>query len=416
MSDALSVYWGQRLAGRLWRDEKSSLRFQYDPSWLATPGAGQISLRLPLQKEPFDPDHARPFFANLLPEADVRARIARGLGISESNDFKLLEELGGDCAGALSLLSEGASPETTGDYQLISSEELDRMIEGIPQRPLLTPQEGSRLSLAGAQEKIPVYLKDGQIYLPRGSNASSHILKPEIRRLQNTVENEAFCMMLAAASNLPVPKTSIREGRQHAYLIERYDRRLANGKLTRIHQEDFCQALGVDYGRKYEAEGGPGLKACFALLDKHSSEPILDKRNLLKAVVFNYLIGNCDAHAKNFSLLLDDGSVRLAPFYDLISTKVYGALSPKFAMRIGGQLRGEWVAKEHWLKLADEASVGAKAVLTICEELGETVPAAANKLTAEFLPKYGGEEIIRTLIKHIETMSKNMLERLKHKE
>ena len=416
MSDALSVYWGQRLAGRLWRDEKSSLRFQYDPSWLATPGAGQISLRLPLQKEPFDPDHARPFFANLLPEADVRARIARGLGISESNDFKLLEELGGDCAGALSLLPEGVPPETTGDYQPISSEELDRMIEGIPQRPLLTPQEGSRLSLAGAQEKIPVYLKDGQIYLPRGSNASSHILKPEIRRLQNTVENEAFCMMLAAASNLPVPKTSIREGRQHAYLIERYDRRLANGKLTRIHQEDFCQALGVDYGRKYEAEGGPGLKACFALLDKHSSEPILDKRNLLKAVVFNYLIGNCDAHAKNFSLLLDDGSVRLAPFYDLISTKVYGALSPKFAMRIGGQLRGEWVAKEHWLKLADEASVGAKAVLTICEELGETVPAAANKLTAEFLPKYGGEEIIRTLIKHIETMSKSMLERLKHKE
>src|ERR1035441_6816129 len=110
MSDALSVYWGQRLAGRLWQDEKSSLRFQYDPSWLSTPGAGQISLRLPLQKEPFDPDHARPFFANLLPEADVRARIARGLGISESNDFKLLEELGGDCAGALSLLPEGVPP------------------------------------------------------------------------------------------------------------------------------------------------------------------------------------------------------------------------------------------------------------------------------------------------------------------
>ncbi len=416
MSDALSVYWGRHLAGRLWRDEKSSLRFQYDPSWLSTPGAGPISLRLPLQKEAFDPDHARPFFANLLPEADVRARIARGLGISQSNDFKLLEELGGDCAGALSLLPEGASPEMTGDYQLISSEELDRMIEGIPQRPMLTAQEGSRLSLAGAQEKIPVYLKDGQIYLPRGSNSSSHILKPAIKRLQNTVENETFCMMLAAGSNLPVPKTSIREGRQHAYLIERYDRRLANGKLMRIHQEDFCQALGVDYGRKYEAEGGPGLKACFALLDKHSSEPILDKRNLLMAVVFNYLIGNCDAHAKNFSLLLDAGSVRLAPFYDLISTKVYGALSPKFAMRIGGQLRGEWVAKEHWLTLADEANVGAKAVLTICKELGETVPAAANKLTTEFLPKHGGEEIIRTLIKHIETMSKNMLERLKHKE
>lgn len=413
MSETLNVYWGQRLVGRLWRDEKSSLRFQYDPAWLSTPGASPISLRLPLQKEPFDPEHARPFFANLLPEADVRARIARGLGVSESNDFKLLEELGGDCAGALSLLPEGTSPETTGDYQLISSDELDRMIEQMAQRPLLTAQEGLRLSLAGAQEKIPVYLKDGRIHLPRGSNASSHILKPAIPRFPNTVENEAFCMMLAAEAGLSVPKATIREGRQPVYLIERYDRRLLDGKLTRVHQEDFCQALGVDYSRKYEGEGGPGLKACFALLDEHGSDPILDKRNLLKAVVFNHLIGNCDAHAKNFSLLLDNGAVRLAPFYDLLSTKAYGTLSSKFAMRIGGQLRGEWVAKQHWLKLADEAEVGAKAVLTICEELGETVPVAAGKLAERFLPEYGGEKIVRRIIKHVETMGKSMLERLR---
>ena len=133
-------------------------------------------------------------------------------------------------------------------------------------------------------------------------------------------------------------------------------------------------------------------------------------------MVYNYLIGNCDAHAKNFSLLFEDGAVRLAPFYDLISTKVYGTLSPKFAMHIGGQLRGEWVAKEHWLKLADEAAVGSKAVLAICEELGKTVPAAANKLAEQFLPKYGGEEIVRQIIKHLEAMSTSMLERLKKKE
>lgn len=416
MSEGLNVYWGQRLTGRLWRDEKSRLRFQYDPTWLASKGACPLSLRLPLRKEPFDPDHAHPFFANLLPEGDVRARIARGLGVSESNDFQLLEELGGDCAGALTLLPEGASPLTQGEYQLVPPDELDRMIEEMPRRPLLTAQEGLRLSLAGAQEKIPVYLKDGKIYLPRGSNASSHILKPAITRFPNTVENEAFCMMLAADSGLPVPKAVIRKGRQRVYLSERYDRRTSGGKLVRIHQEDFCQALGVDFSRKYEAEGGPGLKDCFALLDKHSSEPILDKRNLLKAVVFNYLIGNCDAHAKNLSFLLDDGAVRLAPFYDLVSTKVYGTLSQKFAMRIGGQLRGEWVAKENWLKLADDAEVGSKAVLAICEELGEAVPAAARKLAEQFVPEYGGKEIVRQVIKHIGTMSKSMLERLKQKE
>ena len=412
MPETLNVYWGTRLAGRLWLDEKSNLFFQYDSGWLSAPGASSLSLHLPLQKEPFAPDYARPFFANLLPEADVRTRIARGLGVSESNDFKLLEELGGDCAGALSLLPEGTSPDTDGNYELISPKELDRMIEEMPQRPLLTAKEGARLSLAGAQEKIPVYVNDGKIFMPRGSHPSSHILKPAITRFKNTVENEAFCMMLAAEAGLPVPKVTIREGRQPAYLIERYARRLVDGKLTRIHQEDFCQALGVNYGRKYEAEGGPGLKACFALLDKHTSEPIVDKRNMLRVVVFNYLIGNCDAHAKNYSLILENGMVRLAPFYDLLSTRVYGSLNKKLAMRIGGQWRGEWVSKENWIKLADEANVGEKAVFSICQELGETVPVAADKLSKDFLPKYGGDEIIGEIMKFIGHMSKSMLERL----
>lgn len=416
MAEALGVYWGQRLAGRLWLDDKFNLIFQYDSGWLAASDANPLSISLPLQKEPFAPNQASPFFANLLPEADVRTRIARSLGVSESNDFKLLEELGGDCAGALSLLPEGAAPETDGDYESIPPKELDRMIEEMPQRPLITAKEGARLSLAGAQEKIPVFIKDGKIYMPRGSHPSSHILKPAIPRFKNTVENEAFCMMLAAEAGLPVPKASIREGQQRAYLIERYDRRLIDGKLTRIHQEDFCQALGVNYSRKYEAEGGPGLKACFALLDKHSSEPIVDKRNFLRAVVFNYLIGNCDAHAKNFSLIFDNGMVRLAPFYDLISTRVYGSLNKKFAMRTGGQWRDEWMSKKNWLQLADEAEVGAKAVLAICEELGETVPAAAAKLTKEFVPKYGGEEIVGQVTKHMRSMSKNMLDRLKHQD
>lgn len=416
MPEALNVYWGARLTGRLWIDEKSNLIFQYDSGWLTASGVNPLSLHLPLQREPFASDYARPFFANLLPEADVRTRIARGLGISESNDLKLLEELGGDCAGALSLLPEGTSPETEGDYEPLSPEELDRMIEEMPQRPLLTAKEGARLSLAGAQEKIPVYVNDGKIFLPRGSHPSSHILKPAITRFKNTVENEAFCMMLAAETGLPVPKATILKGRQRAYLIERYDRRLVDGKLTRVHQEDFCQALGVNYGQKYEAEGGPGLKACFALLDKHSSEPIVDKRALLRAVVFNYLIGNCDAHAKNFSLILDNRMVRLAPFYDLISTRVYDSLNVKFAMRVGGQWRDEWVSKKNWLQLANEAGVGAKAVLAICQELGETVPAAAEKLSKEFLPKHGGEEIIRQLIKHIGNMSKGMLDQLKKED
>lgn len=414
MADALNVFWHERLVGRLWRDESLSLLFQYDPTWLTAAEASPLSVRLPLQEEPFDPDRVRPFFSNLLPEAGVRSRIARSLGVSEGNDFKLLEELGGDCAGALSLIPEGASPGRQGGYRPLSQEELDSMIEEMPQRPLLISQEGVRLSLAGAQEKLPVYMKGDQVFLPQGSLASSHILKPAIPQFPDTVENEAFCMQLAARCGLPVPSVSIRPGRHRALLIERYDRSpSADGPLRRLHQEDMCQALGVDHARKYETEGGPGLKDCFAVLDRHSSQPILDKRELLGVVVFNFLIGNCDAHAKNFSLLYSGGALKLAPFYDLLSTRAYPQLSPKLAMKIGGQIRPEWVGKEHWQRLADDAGVAPKAVFQLCEQLSEKTPAEAQRLAERCIPENGAEDTLRRILRHIETMSRNALARLR---
>ena len=413
MSKILNVYWGTALAGRLWLDEKRNFVFQYDEAWISKAETHALSLRLPLRKDVFPDNISKPFFSNLLPEARIRELIAKGLGVSDKNDFKLLEELGGECAGAISLLPEGNMPETAGSYQPLSSEELDKMIEEMPRRPLLTAKEGMRLSLAGAQNKLPVYVKDGEIYLPRGSFSSSHILKPKIPEFKDTAENEAFCMMLAAKIGFPVPEITMRIGKHPACLVKRYDRRPGEqGLPARLHQEDFCQALGYGYDQKYESEGGPALKNCFALLTEFSTDPIIEKRNLLRWVVFNYLIGNCDAHAKNLSILFTGAQVRLAPFYDLMSTMIYPGLSDKLAMKIGGENRPDWVMKRHWERLAGDADVGVKAVLGICAEMGEKLPGSAESLAKTFTQRYNAAESINKIQKHVSKMSDKLISSL----
>lgn len=412
MNNSLDVYWGEKKTGRLWLAANRIFIFQYDPEWVGSSESLPISLRLPLKAEPFENDTSKSFFTNLLPEAHIREMIAKSLGVSERNDFKLLEELGGDCAGALSLLPEGQSPSREGRYDPLSAEELDRMIDAMPQRPLLAAKEGLRLSLAGAQHKLPVYLNKGALFLPKGSFASTHILKPAILRLKDTVENEAFCMQLAEACGLPVPKVDIREGKNRALLVQRYDRTLVAGAPVRLHQEDFCQALGYSYEQKYEAEHGPGLKDCFTLIEEHSSQPIIDKRNIIRWVVFNYLIGNCDAHAKNISILITRDGFRLAPFYDLMSTTIYPGLDQKLAMKIGGENRPDWIMKRHWERLAEEAGVGAKAVMGICTDLEEALPAAAEKLAKDFVAKHGAKDTINKVVELAKNRAKVLSERL----
>ncbi|MDD5627851.1 MAG: type II toxin-antitoxin system HipA family toxin [Elusimicrobia bacterium] len=410
MSETLNVFWGASLAGRLSQEDKEDFAFQYAPGWLSNPEAAPLSIRLPLRPEPFDDEACRTFFVNLLPEGTTRTLIAKKLGISESNDFGLLAALGGECAGALSLLPEGQAASSQGSYEPLEQEELDKMIERMAQSPLLVAHEDLRLSLAGAQQKLPVLFRDGKFYLPHGSYPSSHILKPKIPGFEGIIENEAFCMRLAAECGLPVPQTTLHKGKHPVYMVERYDRcRDDKGALVRIHQEDFCQALGYSYSKKYESDGGPGLQKCFGLLNEHSTQPALDKGLLLRWTVFNYLIGNCDAHAKNLSMMLNKAEYRLAPFYDLLSTKVYPALSMKFAMRIGKQYRADWMMKTHWERLAEEAGVGTRAVLAICEELGETTPGKAQALARDLIAGFGAETTLNRIVKNIETTSRRML-------
>jgi serine/threonine-protein kinase HipA len=408
LSSKLNVFWENDRVGTLSLGPDRQFIFQYLDEWLAKPDRLPLSLSLPLRKAPFPDNAAHPFFSNLLPESRVKELIAQRLGVSSRNDFSLLEALGGDCAGALSLLPAGQRPDSAGGYAPLSHAELEEIIRQTPQRPLLSPGEGIRLSLAGAQDKLPIYLEDGTFFLPKGANPSSHILKPSIPGFDNSVENEVFCMRLAQALGLPVPSVQIWNAPTPLFLIERYDRkRDPSGILHRIHQEDVCQALGTGYDQKYESEGGPSLKDCFGVIDRSCREPVLDKRRLLQWTLFNTLIGNNDAHGKNVSLLIKKEGIRLAPFYDLLSTAVYPEISQKLAMTIGGENRAEWLRKDHWEKLAKDASVSPKAIIRLAKEMREATPAALDAVKNEVTQSAGDHGIVEKVASHIEQMSRH---------
>ena len=412
MSDELNVYLREQRVGRLWL-EGGRFAFEYDEAWLASDQSIPLSLRLPLQTEVFDDERARPFFANLLPESELRRMVARKLGLSEKNDFALLEAVGGECAGAVSLLPEETEPTGKGRYRTLNDGALNSLIDELPGRPMLAGEEGIRLSLAGAQNKLPVYFDGKQVSLPMGTASSSHILKPPIERYPDSVYNEAFCMQLAQRVGLSVPTTRILHKAQPLYLVDRYDRRrLPDGTLERVHQEDFCQALGIPPDQKYEKEGGPSLQQCFELVREASVMPVADAKALLYWVVFNFLIGNADAHGKNISLLLAEDGPQLAPFYDLMSTAVYPELAQRHAMRIGGEDRPDWIIERRWQAFAEEAGIGYKLVRQTLLEMKDQVSEEAAALAADFEKVYGKVGIIGkilSIIEHRKNKIANML-------
>lgn len=341
------------------------LGFSYAANWLAHTGAVPLSQSLPLQVGTFDDRAARPFFAGLLPDGDQRKRVAQALHVSRQNDFALLGGIGGECAGAVTLLEPGQTPQTAdapNAVRWLDDGELLRLIAEMPERPMLAGAADMRLSLAGAQDKLPVVAEGGRIGLPRFGTPSTHILKPAIvaaAGIEGSVFNEGFCMALAHALGLDVAPTLIAQVGDCPYLlVARYDRQhSATGQRLRLHQEDFCQATGVPPETKYQNEGGPSLAESFELLRRATRPSAPHILKLLDFVIFNALIGNHDAHGKNFSLLYTPRGAVLAPLYDTLCTAVYPHLTDKMAMKIGSKYRFTEVQASHWERFALEAGL-----------------------------------------------------------
>jgi len=396
MSRTLEVYLHRHLIGKLVQTDHGQMVFDYVESWLTNPTAIPLSQSLPLTKKHFTRNDCRGFFAGVLPDESKREIIARNLGISARNDFAMLEGIGGECAGAVTFIAEGTSlPEPENAYRPLSAQELAGIIKELPRRPLLAGEEGIRLSLAGAQDKIAVHVSDRQISLPLNGAPSTHILKPAIERFEGVVFNEALCMRLAQAIGLNAANIEIgKVGGIDYLLVQRYDRALNPESpqgpvhLRREHQEDFCQGLGIVPEHKYQNEGGPSIKQCFELIRAASTTPVIDLQALLDAVIFNWLIGNNDAHGKNFSLLyrgeISSGlQTRLAPLYDLISTVYYPELSPKMAMKLGGEYLSERIAPANFQRLAEEAGLAKPMMRRRVLELAQAVLSKLPAVTTD---------------------------------
>jgi len=335
MSRWLNVYLYGKKTGVLLEDDLGHLQFQYD-SGAELP----LSVRLPVRSEVYDAPYAEPFFNNLTPEGEALKILAEKLHFSDDNSFSILARIGGECAGAVSLY-EGDMPRNVDlKLQIIDEDTIAKIIDQLPENPLLTGIDNApRLSLAGAQSKFAVCKIGRKYYRSDDERSTTHIIKITNKRYPNLLENELFCMRLAKKV-LGTVKVELREAKGKKYLeIERYDRLIENKSIVRIHQEDFCQVLGVLARRKYQQDGGPKIRDCYNAILKYSSRAAADAVKFIEQIVFSYLIGNTDAHAKNFSILHNGGEIFLSPAYDLLSSEVYPEkdISREIAMTINGK-------------------------------------------------------------------------------
>lgn len=377
--------------------------FSYDQSWLDDPAAKPLSLSLPLQKEPFPERKIRPYFEGLLPEADARKSVAREVGVSSNSYLKLISALGFECIGALLIVdsdNEELSSELHPKYKEFSQKDFDDLSRlGYGKAGEIIAD--TRLSLAGGQSKVGLYHdpESDSWWLPMGTAPSNYIAKPYSNRFPSLIENELFCLSLARVCGIKTVNARKANAEYPLLLIERYDRvrsDLANDIgghpfYARLHQEDFAQALGIIPAKKYEEHASSKYLAKMAdLLRRYSENAAADLYSLFELQLFNYLIGNCDAHCKNFSIIRDASwqMLRLAPAYDLVSTTLYPELSRVMGMYIGSERKIDYITKDHFLELAREINIAPKlanrCIEEICEKItDESILSACENETSE---------------------------------
>jgi len=417
----LNVLLNGRLAGRLNKETSGAIDFRYDESWLRWQYTFPISLSLPLRDDKYGGEAVGAVFDNLLPDSvEIRRRIAQRVGAASEDAFDLLSAIGRDCVGALQFLPDDspAAPAGNVDGERLTPKRIATLLTALGQAPLgISTDDDFRISLAGAQEKTALLRWNKRWYLPRASTPTTHILKPQIGVLRNgldlsrSVENEYLCMQLAAAADLPVARTAIADfAGQRTLVVERFDRQWTKDqRLLRLPQEDLCQALSVPPTRKYQSEGGPGIRQILQLL-KSSDQPREDQQRFLEAQVFFWLLGATDGHAKNFSIFLyPGGGFRLTPIYDVISLQPnYAAAqikrnSMKLAMSVGDNRHCvlHTIQPRHFVQSAEQAGVSGRVAESAMDALQERLPVAMEQVAAG-LPSDFPKHLRRSLYSGIE--------------
>jgi serine/threonine-protein kinase HipA len=411
----LPVYFEQRLVGAIDVD-KSGPGFRYDPDWIVLRGAFPISISMPLNPERIASDTFLPWAANLLPEAEQLRTLGQILGMARSDVIGLLSAIGGDTAGALSIGQPGRT--ATVQWQPIDNpEDLETLIDDLPNKPFLVGDEGVSMSLAGGQTKLAVAVDHaGRICIPMNGSPSTHILKPDTSLLCGSVQNEAFCLTLAKRIKLTASTiTTGRAGRRTYLLARRYDRTDVGGRWRRLHQEDYCQALGKPPTAKFESNQtgicGPTLKDMFELTRRHMLPS--DIVRLLDLIIFNVLACNTDAHAKNYSIMLRGNGASVAPMYDVMCGEIWENVTKKMVQKIGGTTRADHLTGRHWQQFANECSLNPRLVLDRVTVLAKSVIAEAGMAESEVaaMPA-GGHAILYQTRQAIEKRARSLLSQL----
>jgi len=379
-----------------------SLSFRYDDNWMKSKQADKvwrhpISLSMPLTGKVYGHDRAGPFFDGLLPDnRNTRAALARYFQVDASDDYALLYNLGRECPGAVSIVppDEPVIPEdaVTPEFDLLDDDRLAEHIRNLPRRPLFVDADGEelRLSLPGVHHKAAVIVTQGRVALARGITPTSHILKVDIDGLEDSIRVENFCLKLAGRLGMDVPLSVVREVHSIPYmLIARYDRTLVTGDfphIRRLHQEDFCQALGRFPTEKYEKDGGPGWRECFNLMNR-TGDPARHRLELLNRAIFQFLVNNLDAHAKNYSIVYRRGVIALSKLYDVNNATAFRRhfkeQRPRVAMYVGGERDADNIDTENWTGFAHDVQIRPEFVHERIAAMAQEMPRAARDLREE---------------------------------
>lgn len=406
----LAVWMNAERVGTWTLRSNNAHAFAYEESWLASPASRPLSLSMPLQPAAvsYRDEVVESFFENLLPDSrDIRRRVQTRFHAASTRAFDLLAEIGRDCVGAVQLLPMDQEPVGIDriDGEALAEADIALLLRGTPAAafPGQHDYDDFRISLAGAQEKTALLRHDGTWNRPLGVTPTTHIFKLPLGRVGNmqadfttSVENEWLCAQIVAAYGLPVATCDIANFEdQKALIVERFDRRMAQAGThwLRLPQEDCCQALGVPPAVKYEADGGPGIKAILDLL-LGAQDAASDRLTFFKAQLVFWLLCATDGHAKNFSLAIEpQGRYRLTPLYDVLSAHPilgHGAnqLAPeraRMAMAALGQNRHyDWsrILRRHWVSTARACGIAQDIAQAMIDELVAITPAVIDQVTA----------------------------------
>lgn len=432
-SSRLSVALNGRLVGVLERAANGAISFMYDDDWLQRDRwAIPVSLSLPLREERYSGAEVSAFFDNLLPDNDqIRRTVAEKVGAEGTDAFSLLNKIGRDCVGALQFLPEGAeiAPPGLPECTSLAAGDIAEIVRNLATSPLGIRPDGERelrISIAGAQEKTALLWDNGWC-LPKGTTPTTHILKPQLGKLPNgidmtrSVENEHFCLTLCRELGLDVAQSEIVDFESVRVLaVERFDRlKASDGRLLRVPQEDFCQALSVPPTLKYNNEGGPGIRECLNLLNG-SDYAEEDRLAFLRAQIVFWLIGASDGHAKNFSLFLTPGGrYRMTPLYDIMSlqsnytAKEFQRKEFRMAMAVGDNRHYpiEEIMPRHFQQNAKAAGVAEDRVealfASLVKETSSALDGAVKQMPDDF-PRKLAEDVAEGALARLKRIERHL--------